>query len=112
MGVNVDVEDLLDKLAKALTFRLTLDMNFQFKDWDSEGTVGTQVNEEANGKVERLVAATALPYTPTTYHIPIVSGGWADILDECAYGLDQGQSTALGVSRWVCRLAASHQRPS
>ena len=54
LGVNVNVEDLLDKLAKALTFRLTLDMNFQFKDWDSEGTVGTQVNEEANGKVERL----------------------------------------------------------
>jgi hypothetical protein len=98
LGVNVDVQDFMDKLTKALTFKLSLDMNFRFKDWDSEGTIGNQVNEEAKGTVEKLIAGTNPPFSAVTNRIPIVSGSWADITDQCSYRLDPGQYSTWNIS--------------
>ena len=98
IGVDIDVGNLLDKLAKALTFKLTLDMKFQFKDWDSGGTVDAQVAEEAKGTVGKLVAGMNPPYTIVTNHIPIVSGSWAKPLSECSYSLDAGQSSTWSIA--------------
>jgi hypothetical protein len=98
LGANIDTEDLLDKIAKALTFKLTLDMNFMCKVWDSEGHMDAQVNEEAQGEWENLQASLSLPYPIAIKGIRLVSGSWADHLSDCSYALDPGQYITLYIS--------------
>ena len=51
----------VQKMTKALTFSLTLDMNFTFKDWDSEGQTDDEITEEANGNGSSAAGITTLP---------------------------------------------------
>jgi len=93
------------KLAKAFTFELTLDMNFAFADWDSDGTLDDQVTEEAQGDVTNLAAALTPPAQFVTNKLNCVSGAWADLMDECSYTLDPRQSVGfyLGLVLEACQ---------
>jgi hypothetical protein len=92
LGANISVDDLQDRVDKALRFKFTVDLNGTFKEWDSDGTIGTQVTEEAKGSAT-VQASTTLPIPMNTNYISVVSGSWADFLDECSYNLDPGQSS-------------------
>jgi hypothetical protein len=85
------------KMAKALMFSLTLDMNITFTDWDSEGQTDNQVTEEANGTVN-LQAGITPPFPVVSTNLSILSGSWAYYLGDCSYGLDPGQSSAWNMA--------------
>ncbi len=95
------------KLAKAFTFELTLDMNFAFADWDSEGTLDDQVTEEAQGDVTDLAAALTPPAQYVTNKLNCVSGTWAELMSDCSYTLDSGQISTfyLGLVLETCQPA-------
>jgi hypothetical protein len=86
------------KLAKALTFELTLNLTFAFSDWDSDGPQDDQVNETAQGDVANLLAGLTPPFTVVTNAIKLVSGSWASYMDDCSYVLDSGQSSTWHIA--------------
>jgi hypothetical protein len=93
----------VQKMAKALMFSLTLDMNFTFTDWDSDGQTDDKVTEEVTGTVNLQAGITA-PFPVLSTNLSIVSGSWAYYLDDCSYALDPGQSNAwnLAVGLLAC----------
>jgi hypothetical protein len=79
----------VQKMTKALMFSLTLDMNFTFKDWDSDGQTDDEVTEEAIGTVT-LAAGITPPFPVLSTNLSFQSGNWAYYLDDCSYALDPG----------------------
>jgi hypothetical protein len=93
----------VQKMAKALMFSLTLDMNFTFTDWDSDGQTDDKVTEEATGTVN-LQAGITPPFPVLSTNLSFQSGSWADYQSDCSYALDPGQSNAwnLAVGLLAC----------
>ena len=83
----------MQKLAKVLLFKLDLDMNFTFTDWDSEGVTDDYITEEAKGTAS-LPATLSPPFTVVATNLSLVSGSWVNYINECSYALDPGQFSA------------------
>ena len=90
--------DVLNRLNKALTFKVSLDMSYTFTDWDSDGFINDEASEEAKGDVNNLQAGVDAPYPVSTNSLPIVSGSWAYDPDNCSYSLDPSQSSIWHIS--------------